>query len=331
MQVRGTIRKIALSALLIGATGALSACVVNDGYSGGGYDDYDDDYYDYPPARPRHGYRYAYPGGLSLIYDSGLGLYSIYGYPDAYFYNGYFYRWDRGYWNRARHWNRGWERCDSRRWPRPIYHVHNNYYRQGRRPHHDWGNRDWDRDRDRDWDRDHRDRKDRDYVDRVRDAQEDARRRERYEDTRRVRAEQQREEARERAERERVERRGDGYVNRVRDAQQDAKRREEERKREVSEELRQRSRESDPVDHLRRPDSQQQRVQRQRAALPDVAAARRAESNQRQAIQQAVREQQRAEKAARQERRRDSAENEGGERSEPVRRGNAQERRGDRR
>jgi len=300
MQVRGTIQKMVLSALLIGATGALSACVVNDGYSRGGYDDDD-----YPPARPRHGYRYAYPGGLTLIYDSGIGLYSVFGYPDYYFHDGYFYRWQSGYWNRARHWNRGWERCDSRRWPRPIYYVNDNYYRHGRRPHHDW---------DRDWDRDHRGRRDRDYIDNVRDATEDARRRER---------EAQREQA--------EHRRDDGYTNRVRDAQEKAQRREEERRRELSEELRERSRESDPVDHLRHPDPRDVRRddgQRQVNAIREASAQRERERGERDAVEQAVREQRREEKAARQEQREDSRERsdgggERGERSEDSRHGGA--------
>jgi hypothetical protein len=135
MKFRGSIRQIALSALVLGASGALSGCIVN----GGGY--HDDGYYDrddYPPVRPYNGYRYAYPGGVTLIFDSGLGMYGVYGYPDYYFHDGYFYRWQSGYWNRSRYWNRNWSRCDSRHWPRPIYYVNNNYYGKGRRPQHDW-------------------------------------------------------------------------------------------------------------------------------------------------------------------------------------------------
>ena len=132
MQVRGSLRKLVFSALVIGAAGALSGCVVN----GGGY--HDDDYHDYPPSRPNHGYRHSYGGGPTLIFDSGLGLYALYGYPDYYYYDGFYYRWHGGYWNRSRYWNRRWERCDSRYWPRPVYYVNNNYYVKGRRPRHDW-------------------------------------------------------------------------------------------------------------------------------------------------------------------------------------------------
>jgi hypothetical protein len=163
MQFRGTLRKLALSALVVGSAGALSGCVVN----GGGYadDGYYDDSRDYPPVHPHDGYRYAYPGGLTLIFDSGLGLYGVFGYPDYYYTGGYFYRWDSGYWNRSRYWNRNWERCESRYWPRPIYQVHNHYYRHGRRPQRDWNREFW-RDRDRRERRDDRgdgrDRPDRD-------------------------------------------------------------------------------------------------------------------------------------------------------------------------
>jgi hypothetical protein len=175
MQVRGTLRQLALGALVLGATAALTGCVVpGGGYAGDG--GYHDDYRDYPPASPQHGYRYAYPGGLSLIYDSGLGMYGVYGYPDYYYTGGYFYRWNSGHWNRSRHWNRNWQRCDSRHYPRPIYRVNNNYYAKGHRPRRDWDrgghddrdrrdgpreqwdqqhqNRDRDRDNDRDDDRD---------------------------------------------------------------------------------------------------------------------------------------------------------------------------------
>src|SRR5262245_3298580 len=120
MKFNDTLRKLALAALVAGAGGTLAGCVVtNPGY---GRDPYDSRY-DYPPARPYDGYRYAYPGGLSMVYDSQLGLYSIYGHPDYYFYDGYFYRWHGGYWNRSRNWNRDWRRCEPRYWPRPIYYV----------------------------------------------------------------------------------------------------------------------------------------------------------------------------------------------------------------
>jgi hypothetical protein len=333
MQVRGTLRKIALSALLIGAAGAVPACVINDRYSDGGY--YDDDDYDYPPARPRHGYRYAYPGGLTLIYDSGIGFYSVLGYPDYYFYDGYFYRWHRGYWDRARYWNRGWQRCDYRRFPRPIYYVHNHYYRHGRRPHYDWH-------RDRDWDRDHHDHRDRDYIDRVRDAAEDARHRERSSDyARRVREAQEREEA-QREEAERAERqRDDGYTSRVRDAQQKVRQRDEEHRRELSDELRERSRESDPVDQRRHPDQEQVRREHDRgqaAAVREAALRREREHDERRAAQRVAHEQRReAARAARPEPREEPRETgDDGERSEGSRRGGPrgddwQDQRGDRR
>jgi hypothetical protein len=132
MQVRDAIRKLALSALVLGTASSLAGCVVTNG----GYDDgyYDDGYRGRPPMYPADGYRYLYPGGVSLIFNAGLGMYSVYGYPDYYFHDGYFYRYHSGYWNRSRYWNRGWGRCDPRHWPRPVYYVNNNYYRKGHRP-----------------------------------------------------------------------------------------------------------------------------------------------------------------------------------------------------
>lgn len=299
MQVHSTIRKLVLGALLVGASGTLSACVINDpGRSGGVYDD-DRDYGSYPPARPRHGYRYGYPGGVTLIFDSGLGLYSVLGYNDYYYNDGYFYRWDSGYWHRARRWNNRWERCESRYWPRPIHHVHNNYYGHGRRPHHDW-----DRDGDRHHRGDHDGRGDRDGR-----GDHDGGSRGGHgghADDNGAGDQRQRGEQRERGE---DRERGDRYG---RPTEQGA--RGGDRQRELKDELRERSRESDPVDHRRAMDEarrgEQQRVQREAGAREQAArrevergAHVQRERGERQAAQQAEQAQRREAERARKEER----------------------------
>ena len=313
MQFSGTLRKVVLSALVIGAAFALTGCVVNGGgYADDGYRD--DGYRGYPPASPRHGYRYAYPGGLSLIFDSGLGLYSVYGYPDYYYSGGYFYRWDQGYWNRSRNWDRRWERCDSRYWPRPIRHVHNNYYGRGQRPHHDW---------DRDGDRHRGDRHDRGDKHERHDRDDRRDHGGRGDDHGRG-------DDRERGDRDGRpgyggrptpggghgpgdhDDRGDRPQRDPGDANGDGRRergerhigrgepqhRDDDRQREIREDLREQARERDPVDHLRHPDadarrgSDFQRVQRE--AVERAQAERRgAERTQveRRAVERAPQEQ----------------------------------------
>ncbi len=44
-----------------------------------------------PPYTPAHGY-VAVHHGAELVFDEGLGLYIVTGYPDYYYYSGYYYR-----------------------------------------------------------------------------------------------------------------------------------------------------------------------------------------------------------------------------------------------
>lgn len=149
MQSSGALRKLALSAFVVGGTPALCACI---SVSENGY--YDD--HPYPPAYPPGGYWYDYPGHPGLYFDSGLGLYSIHGYPHHYFHGGYFYRWHSGHWSRSRHWGRHWEDCDARHLPRPVHLVHDRHHARGHLRHHDRGRADGHDDR-----RGHRGRSDR--------------------------------------------------------------------------------------------------------------------------------------------------------------------------
>jgi hypothetical protein len=62
-----------------------------------------------PPAHAQaHGYHRKQVAGVELIFDSGLGLYMVDGYPDHYYHNGYFYRLNDAVWEMSLQPNTGW-------------------------------------------------------------------------------------------------------------------------------------------------------------------------------------------------------------------------------
>lgn len=61
----------------------------------------------YGPPHPPHGYGYVY-GGVDMVFDSGLGLYIVTGYPDCYFFGGRYYRYHAPYWEYSPHLNGPW-------------------------------------------------------------------------------------------------------------------------------------------------------------------------------------------------------------------------------
>ncbi len=66
-----------MTAMLIGALIAASAgCAV---------------VYREPPYAPPHGHVVHYEANVDLVFDSGLGLYVVTGYPAYYYYRGYYY------------------------------------------------------------------------------------------------------------------------------------------------------------------------------------------------------------------------------------------------
>ena len=55
--------------------------------------------HDEPPNRPRAGFVFYYePASVRLVYNTGLGVYVVHGYPNVYFLSGRFYRVDNGVW-----------------------------------------------------------------------------------------------------------------------------------------------------------------------------------------------------------------------------------------
>lgn len=92
-----------------------------------------------PPHAPAHGYRHHHRSGVDMVFDHGLGVYTVVGMP-YYYYRGYFYRRHRGAWERSREPRRGWRRANRDGVPRKLRHKYE-------RRKHGRG-----RGRDRDWD-----------------------------------------------------------------------------------------------------------------------------------------------------------------------------------
>lgn len=118
-------RRHFITAMLVtGAAATVGGCVVYPGP-----DDYG------PPA---YGYRYHHPYGVDLDYDAGLGVYTVVGWPNYYFWDNRFYRFRRDRWEESPRFRGGWHGYDHDRLPRGLGRSHSH----GR-------SRDWDRGRGR--------------------------------------------------------------------------------------------------------------------------------------------------------------------------------------
>ncbi len=51
-----------------------------------------------PPHAPAHGYRHKHQQGVEMVFDVGMGVYIVVGYPKYYFYNNSYYRYHNGIW-----------------------------------------------------------------------------------------------------------------------------------------------------------------------------------------------------------------------------------------
>ncbi len=61
-----------------------------------------------PPHAPAHGHRRKYVNGVEMVYDAGMGLYVVVGWPDYYYYDGTFYRLHAGLWQVSLYPDRDW-------------------------------------------------------------------------------------------------------------------------------------------------------------------------------------------------------------------------------
>jgi hypothetical protein len=87
--------------MLLGLPG-LSGCVA---YGQAGY------YAPPPPAYADNGAAYYYDD-VTLVFDVGWNGWLVRGHPNHYYCDGYYYRWNGGYWDRSRHFRRGWTRAN---------------------------------------------------------------------------------------------------------------------------------------------------------------------------------------------------------------------------
>jgi hypothetical protein len=83
--------------------------------------------YQFPPPTAEPGYVTTH-GGVQLVFDSDIGLYVVTGYPDYYYYRGYYYRaHPGGRYERSRAIEGRWRSVDPGRLPPGLvrkYNVH---------------------------------------------------------------------------------------------------------------------------------------------------------------------------------------------------------------
>jgi len=106
-----------------------------------------------PPHAPAHGYRQHY-NDQDLVYDSGLGVYLVVGYPDYYFLDNSYYRHSNDGWYYSQRADRDWQAYNQDRLPPGLAKKYrgkdNNHGHANDRGHDgDYGH-DGDRERDND-------------------------------------------------------------------------------------------------------------------------------------------------------------------------------------
>jgi hypothetical protein len=80
-----------------------------------------------PPHAPAHGYRRKQQtdlGSVDLVFDSGLGVYVVVGWPDHYWYQDRYYRWVDGVWMASAQLDAGWLTCSSGKVPPGLVKKH---------------------------------------------------------------------------------------------------------------------------------------------------------------------------------------------------------------
>jgi len=77
-----------------------------------------------PPWAPAHGYRHkqyrayqSHEGTVDLVFDSGLGVYAVVGFPNYYWWNGSYLRISSGQWMTATYLDAAWAPCPDERVP----------------------------------------------------------------------------------------------------------------------------------------------------------------------------------------------------------------------
>lgn len=127
---------------LVSALGSLAASGCSYPYYGdagpppgrphGGYSD--DDHRGPPPHAPAYGYyRHRPRPHVELVFDDGLGVYTVAGYPDHYYFEGRYYRWYGGAWQFSFELGDGWRGCDAHVLPGRLSHRHSKHAKHSKR------------------------------------------------------------------------------------------------------------------------------------------------------------------------------------------------------
>lgn len=85
-------RKLLASVVLLGATVALSGCLVVHQPPSYGHAKHEAHHPGPPPHAPAHGYRTQHGHGPELVFDSRLGVYAVVGRSGHYYHAGHWYR-----------------------------------------------------------------------------------------------------------------------------------------------------------------------------------------------------------------------------------------------
>lgn len=70
-----------------------------------------------PPHAPAHGYRHKHKHGVELIFDAGLGVYIVVGYPNYYFYDDLYYHYHNGMWHASHILDGQWKVITNKKLP----------------------------------------------------------------------------------------------------------------------------------------------------------------------------------------------------------------------
>jgi len=73
-----------------------------------------------PPHAPAHGYRHkhkAHAGEVELVFDSGLGVYVVLGWPGHFYDQSHYYRQDGGVWQVSARLDGGWVAASTKKLP----------------------------------------------------------------------------------------------------------------------------------------------------------------------------------------------------------------------
>jgi hypothetical protein len=94
-----------------------------------------------PHWAPANGYRRRHPAGIDLIFDRNMGVYSVSGYPQNYFYNGRFYRYRDDFWQASPYWKGPWGGIDLIDLPPGLRAYHVKHHLKQHLKHHRYKHR----------------------------------------------------------------------------------------------------------------------------------------------------------------------------------------------